>query len=155
MFLEIVVLKKFPNFTGKQVAGLQKCNFLKKKLQHRFFPVKFAKFLKTPCFTEHLQWVPLKVLGFQPETLLKKRLRQRCLSVSFAKFLRTSFLAEHLQMTASCVYLWILRTFSKPFFYRATLGNCYLLNKWSNFNHQIQLKTILQVLFKHFVQNEK
>ena len=45
MFLEIVVLKKFPNFTGKQVAGLQKCNFLKKKLQHRFFPVKFAKFL--------------------------------------------------------------------------------------------------------------
>ena len=156
MFLEIVVLKKFPNFTGKQVAGLQKCNFLKKKLQHRFFPVKFAKFLRTPCFTEHLQWVLLKVLGFQPATLLKKRLRQRCLSVSFAKFLRTSFLlAEHLRMTASCIYLWILRSFSKHLFYRAPRGNCYLMYKLSNFNHQIQLKTILQVLFKHFIQNEK
>ena len=27
---------------------MKACNFIKKKLQHRFFPVKFAKFLKTP-----------------------------------------------------------------------------------------------------------
>ena len=29
-------------------------NFAKKRLQHRYFPVKFAKFLKTPTFEEHL-----------------------------------------------------------------------------------------------------
>ena len=32
---------------------------LKKKLWHSCFPVKFAKFLRTHCFTEHLQWLLL------------------------------------------------------------------------------------------------
>ena len=55
-------------------------------------------FLKTPCFTEHLQWL-LKV-GFHPASLLKKRLRQRFSSMNFAKFLRTFFLlTEDLRMT--------------------------------------------------------
>ena len=27
-------------------------------LQHRFFPVKFAKFLRTPFFTEQVWWLP-------------------------------------------------------------------------------------------------
>ena len=29
-------------------------NFAKKRLQYRCFPVKFAKFLRTPTFEEHL-----------------------------------------------------------------------------------------------------
>ena len=29
------------------VAGLNACNFVKKRLQHRYFPVKFAKLLRT------------------------------------------------------------------------------------------------------------
>ena len=33
---------------------------IKKRLQHSFFPVKFAKFLSTPFSTEHLRWLPLK-----------------------------------------------------------------------------------------------
>ena len=33
-------------------AGLEACNFIKKRLQSRFFPVKFAKFLRTPIFTD-------------------------------------------------------------------------------------------------------
>ena len=50
------VLKSFANFTGKQLSwnlflikfvGLRACNFIKKRLQHRSFPVKFAKFLRT------------------------------------------------------------------------------------------------------------
>ena len=48
--------KNFENSTGKRlfeslfdkVEGLQPCNFFKKRLQHRCFPVKFAKFLRTP-----------------------------------------------------------------------------------------------------------
>ena len=35
---------------------------LKKALCHRCFPVNFEKFLKTPSFTEHLQWLLLIAL---------------------------------------------------------------------------------------------
>ena len=35
--------------------GPQACNFIKKRLRHRCFPVKFAKFLRAPFFTEHFQ----------------------------------------------------------------------------------------------------
>ena len=39
-------------------------------------PIKFAKFLGTPYFTEHLQWLFLTVSGFQPATLLKRDSRK-------------------------------------------------------------------------------
>ena len=32
------------------------CNFVKKRLRHRCFPLKFAKFLRALFFTEHLRW---------------------------------------------------------------------------------------------------
>ena len=99
MFFKIVVLKSFANFTGKHLswslfnmfAGPQNCNFIKKRLQHRAFPIKFAKFLRTPFCTKHLQWLLLTVLGFLPGIFLKKILRQRCFSVNFANFFSTSF----------------------------------------------------------------
>ena len=58
------VLRNFAKFTGKQmcqglffnkVAGLrlQACNFMKKEALA--IPVNFAKFPRTPFFTEHLQ----------------------------------------------------------------------------------------------------
>ena len=49
--------KKFCKFHGKTIAlksvfnraaGLSACNFNKKRLQHRFFPVEFTKLLRTP-----------------------------------------------------------------------------------------------------------
>ena len=39
--------------------GLQPCNFIKKRLQHQGFPVKFAKVLRIPFFKEHLWWLLL------------------------------------------------------------------------------------------------
>ena len=51
------VLRDFAKFTGKQlcqnlffnkVAALMPATLLKKELWHRYFPVNFAKFLKTP-----------------------------------------------------------------------------------------------------------
>ena len=36
-----------------KVAGPQACNFVKKRLQHSCFPVKFAKFFKKTHFEEH------------------------------------------------------------------------------------------------------
>ena len=42
----------FSNFTGNTCVGVSSIkfikNFIKKRLQHRCFPVKFAKYLKTP-----------------------------------------------------------------------------------------------------------
>ena len=40
-----------------KVPGLLACNSIKKRLQHRYFPVKFKKFLITPFLTEHLRWL--------------------------------------------------------------------------------------------------
>ena len=37
------VLEVFLN----KIAGLQTCNFIKKRLEHRCFPVNIAKFLRT------------------------------------------------------------------------------------------------------------
>ena len=42
--------------------------FLKKRLRHRCFSEKFAKFLRTPLLTEHLWWL---LLAF-PDTVLRK-----------------------------------------------------------------------------------
>ena len=98
----------------------------------------YEMFKSALFYRVHLQWLLFKVSGFQPATLLKKRLRQRSFSVNSAKFLKTSFLlTEHFWMTASCVYLLILRSFSEHFPYRATPANCYFMCKLQNFNHQI------------------
>ena len=54
MFYQKAVLKLFAIFTGKtvleslfyKIAGLYTCNFIKKRLLHRSFPVNIAEFLK-------------------------------------------------------------------------------------------------------------
>ena len=57
------VLGNFAKFTGRglwqslffnKVAGLRPVTLLKKRLWHRGCPMNFAKFLRTPFFTEHL-----------------------------------------------------------------------------------------------------
>ena len=47
-----------------KVAGFQACYFIKKRLQHRYFPVKFPKFLRMPSFTEHIRWLLLLTIHF-------------------------------------------------------------------------------------------
>ena len=58
------VPKNSTEFTGKhlcrglfcnKVTGLKLATLLKKRLWHRCFPVNFAKFLRTPLFTEDFQ----------------------------------------------------------------------------------------------------
>ena len=57
-------VKSFAKFTGKhlcwslsfnRVAVLKPVTLLKKRLQHRCFPVNFAKFFNNIFFTEHLR----------------------------------------------------------------------------------------------------
>ena len=67
-------LKNFAEFTGKHLcrpakpqasghatSGLRPATLLKKRLWHRYFPVNFAKLLRTPSLTEHLRWLLLMI----------------------------------------------------------------------------------------------
>ena len=38
-----------------KVVDLQACNFIKKRLQPRFFLCKYSKIFKNTCFEEHLR----------------------------------------------------------------------------------------------------
>ena len=57
VFCKNVVLRNFRKLTGKQ---LRLATLLKKRLWQRYFPVNFAKFLRTPFFTEHIWWLLLE-----------------------------------------------------------------------------------------------
>ena len=52
-----LVLETFLN----KVAGLKPWNFIEKRLQHRCFPVKFARLFRIALFTDHLRWLLLKM----------------------------------------------------------------------------------------------
>ena len=76
------VLRNFAKFIGKhlcqsfffnQVPG-RPANLFRKILWHRCFPVNFAKFLRTPLFTERFQWLLLNDERFhlKASALLKK-----------------------------------------------------------------------------------
>ena len=43
-----------------KAAALKACNPIKKRFQHRCFPMKFEKFLRTPFFTKEFQWLLLR-----------------------------------------------------------------------------------------------
>ena len=76
MFLEI--LQNSQENTCARVSSLissrhQPATLLKKRFWHRRFPVNFAKFLRTPFLTEHLQWLLLTLL----KPISKKQLAQK------------------------------------------------------------------------------
>ena len=47
----------------------QTCNFVKKRLQHRYFPVKFAKFLRTPILKNICERLLLNLSGILPSSM--------------------------------------------------------------------------------------
>ena len=49
-----------------KVQGLTPSNFIKKRPQHRYFPVNFVKFLRTPFFAEQPRWLFYKVTNLVP-----------------------------------------------------------------------------------------
>ena len=40
-----------------KAAGLQTCNYIKQRLQHKCFSVNIAEFLRIAIFIEHLWWL--------------------------------------------------------------------------------------------------
>ena len=58
-------------FFQKRVLKNVFCNFIKKRLQHRRFPVNIAKFLMTLFFTEHRRWLLLHTGAILIRSLIK------------------------------------------------------------------------------------
>ena len=48
-----------------KVVGLKAYNFIKKRLQHSYFPVNTAKFLRTGFFIKYLWWLLLRLASLQ------------------------------------------------------------------------------------------
>ena len=64
VFLKFFQISQENTYVGMSLIKFVK-NFIKKRLQHRFFPVKFAKFLRTPilkgmCKRLLLLWIKLQ-----------------------------------------------------------------------------------------------
>ena len=64
MFFKISALKSFANFTGKHLCWslcwrLKACNFIKKRILHRCFLMKFVKCLRIISFIKLLSWLLL------------------------------------------------------------------------------------------------
>ena len=140
-----------------KVAGRQNSNFIKKRLHHKFFPVKFAKFLgnlvlETPASaSDSFRFSACNFI--KKETPAKRD--SKCFSVNFAKFLRISF---HRTPPDDC-FLCLSEDFEK-FFRIPLLKSTYGKLPTSCTSCRISTtryskKTISQLLFKHFVQNEK
>ena len=85
VFYKKAVLKKFCNIPSKtpvleslfnKIEDLQVCNFIKKRLQHRWFPVNIAKLLRKPI-SKNI-W---KMFGYKKKSL-------KCVIVNFHVFMR-------------------------------------------------------------------
>ena len=76
----IYIYRKTPVLESlfEKIARLMACNFIKKRLQHRCFPVNMAKIFNSTYFKEYLQLLLdcflLYMLGYQK--LLKKYTKQ-------------------------------------------------------------------------------
>ena len=110
-----------------KVAGLKASKFIKKRLQHRFFPVNIAKFWRTACFIEYLRWPLLTrnkrlsiIMWDQKGTLGRNGLIFNSLIQSQLKYcpliwrfgnkmdIKKIDLKKFLKfMTVPCVYFWI------------------------------------------------
>ena len=53
------VFRNFAKLIGKHLCQSFFFNKIKKTLWHRYFPVNFVKFIRTPFFMEHLWWLLL------------------------------------------------------------------------------------------------
>ena len=71
LFFKISALQNFSKFTGKHLLqslffnkkSLRLATSLKKRLWHSYFPVNFAKFLRTPFLKKQLRWLLLPVVN--------------------------------------------------------------------------------------------
>ena len=95
----------------------------------------------------------LMLQAFRMSNCLKRDSAQ-VFSCEFFEIFKNRFLTEHHRMTASCVYLLMLKRFSEYLFHRTPLGN-YLFHVQVAGFWPVYTLIISQVLFKYFVQERE
>ena len=89
-----------------KVAGPEACSFIKKRLQHRYFPVKFAKFLRTFCsfflMAPVLESFHNKFKSSDLQ-LYEKKTPTQVFFCEICKISKNTFFEEYLRTTASAV----------------------------------------------------
>ena len=119
VFCKKVVLKNFPKFTVKHLWSLRPATLLKKRLQHRCFPVNFEKFLRTPFCTEHFWWLLLQFLCYHIDYESNHQTQSQDI---VCKFYQTDSEASHQWCNVIEIALWqgcspvhLLHIFGTPF----------------------------------------
>ena len=128
------------------VACLKACHFIKKRLQHRRFPVNIAKFLKRSFFIENLQRLLLKDYT-SPDGLWRywKETPTQVVSCKIYKIFQNSFFYR---TGGGCFWLCVqllqafLLFFYKQPFFSIQLQSC-LTFSW------IELQILLWCCYKH------
>ena len=92
-FVNKGVYKNFANFTGKPLCWslLQACNFIKKRLHHWCFPVKFVKYLRTSSLKKICERLLLFV---SPQNTIAKSSAEFGLDETLAKY-KVSFIEQN------------------------------------------------------------
>ena len=67
---------------------------------------------------------PSDSFRFPACNFIKNEIPVKMFICEFCKIFKNIFRQKHLRLTASCVYLCILRSFSNHFLHKAPLGNC-------------------------------
>ena len=98
---KLEVLKNFVNSTAKHLCwslfliDLKTCISIKKRLPHRCFPVKFAKFLRIYFFTEEFQWLLLRFNSCFQRSSEQKPVRLSAINTKFSW--KTGFAVANVQ----------------------------------------------------------
>ena len=67
-----------------KAADLKTCNPIKKRLRHRCFPMKFAKFLRTHFFIKEFQWLLLRFNSCFQRSSEQKPVRLSAINTRFS-----------------------------------------------------------------------
>ena len=81
---------------------------------------------------------------------IKKNTPAKMFICEFWKTFKNMFREKHLRMTASCIYLWILRSSSYHLFYKAPLGNSWFNLQVSEFQPPYTVKKYFTCAFQAF-----
>ena len=129
---------------SNKAAGLKVCNSIKKRLQHSCLPVKLAKFLKTPFFTEEFRWLLLTFNSCLHRSSGQKQVWLSAINTRFSwkkyLLLRKSRSSQHSQVfckrryatTVTDFFRWILRNFYQHLFWKTSVNRCFWKSGLSN-----------------------
>ena len=140
------------NFQALRTATLLK----RDSTPTQVFSCEISEIFKNTLFYKTSPVVASDSFRFPACNSIKKGTPATMFFCKFWKIFKNIFLfIEHLRIIASCIYLWILRSFSEHFFYKAPLGSCLFHVRVAEFQPLDTLKNISEVFFKHFIKEQE